>query len=127
MTGTEITLASGAAVFGLVATILTILTFFKNDKKEGKSDAKEIATLQSEINSLKKEKADAKDIVALSTDLTYIKEGITELKALIQAQSREQGEMKLKVQRIEDRVESIEAQIDTIENRNNGLLAKKGA
>jgi len=95
MTGSEVTITVVAAVFGLVATILTILTFFKNDKKDGKSDAKEMAEVK--------------------TDLTYIKDGIGELKTLVQAQSKEQNEMKLKVQKIEDRVESIESRINSIE------------
>ena len=82
-------------VFGLIATILTILTFFRNDKKDGKKDAEEIATVK--------------------TDLSYIKDGITELKSMVQAQTKEQNEMKLKVQKIEDRVESIEVRINSIE------------
>lgn len=103
MSGNEITLTVLAAVFGLVATILTILTFFKNDKKDGKNDAKEIAAMQ--------------------TDLSYIKDGIGELKSMMQIQSKEQNEMKLKVQKIEDRVESIETRMENLEAKK----AKKGA
>lgn len=102
MSGSEITMSVVAGVFALVATILTILTFFKNDKKDGKNDAKEMAEVK--------------------TDLTYIKDGIGELKSLVQAQSKEQNEMKLKVQKIEDRVESIELRIQSIEANKN----KKG-
>lgn len=102
MTGSEITLTAIAGVFALVATILTILTFFKNDKKDGKKDAEEVASIK--------------------TDLSYIKDGIGELKSLVQAQSKEQNEMKLKLQKVEDRVESIETRIQTIESHKN----KKG-
>lgn len=104
MSGSEITLSVLAGVFGLVATLLTILTFFKNDKKDGKKDAEEIATMK--------------------TDLTYIKDGVSELKVMMQAQSKEQNEMKLKVQKIEDRVESIEVRLSSIEkNKTKGISA----
>ena len=71
------------------------MTFFKNDKKDGKKDAGEIAIIK--------------------TDVSYIKDGIGELKSMMQAQSREQNEMKLKVQKIEDHVESLEGRLDMIE------------
>ncbi len=97
MSGSEISLSVVAGVFGLIATLLTILTFFKNDKKDGKKEAQEIATMR--------------------TDLSYIKDGVSELKLMMQAQSKEQNEMKLKVQKIEDRVESIEVRINLIEKK----------
>lgn len=97
MSGSEISLSVVAGVFGLIATLLTILTFFKNDKKDGKKEAQEIATMR--------------------TDLSYIKDGVSELKLMMQSQSKEQNEMKLKVQKIEDRVESIEARMNIIENK----------
>lgn len=106
MTSNEITITVVASIFGLVLTLLNILQFFKNDKKAGKDDAKEIAGMQ--------------------TDLGYIKDGISELKTMIQAQSREQSEMKLKVQKIEDRVESIEGRIETIEKKRS-TGTRKGA
>jgi septal ring factor EnvC (AmiA/AmiB activator) len=97
MSGSEISLSVVAGVFGLIATLLTILTFFKNDKKDGKKEAQEIATMR--------------------TDLSYIKDGVSELKLMMQSQSKEQNEMKLKVQKIEDRVESIETRINLIEKK----------
>ena len=97
MSGSEISLSVVAGVFGLIATLLTILTFFKNDKKDSKKEVQEIATMR--------------------TDLSYIKDGVGELKLMMQAQSKEQNEMKLKVQKIEDRVESIEARINLIEKK----------
>ena len=97
MTGSEISLSVVAGVFGLIATLLTILTFFKNDKKDSKKEAQELATMR--------------------TDLSYIKDGVSELKLMMQTQSKEQNEMKLKVQKIEDRVESIEARMNMIEHK----------
>lgn len=97
MTGSEISLSVLAGVFGLIATLLTIITFFKNDKKDGKKEAQEIATMR--------------------TDLSYIKDGVSELKVMMQAQSKEQNEMKIKVQKIEDRVESIETRMNIIEKK----------
>ena len=104
MTPNEITITVVASIFGLVLTILNILQFFRNDKKDSKSEVKEIAAMQ--------------------TDLGYIKDGIGELKSMMQRQSEEQNEMKLKVQKIEDRVESIESRMESLEKRKVSLKAK---
>ena len=105
MTSTEITITVIAGIFGLVLTILNILQFFKNDKKDGKKDAQEMAEVK--------------------TDLNYIKDGIGELKSLVQAQTKEQNDMKLKVQKIEDKVDSLEDKIEAIEKRRSPRKAGK--
>ena len=104
MSGTEITITVIASVFGLVLTILNILQFFKNDKKDGKKEAQELAEMK--------------------TDLSYIKEGIKDLKAMATAQSAETTNMKIEIQKIDDKVLGFEKRIDRIEKLKLAKVAK---
>lgn len=104
MTGTEITITVVASIFGLVLTILNIIQFFKNDKKDGTKEAKELAEMK--------------------TDLGYIKEGIKDLKAMATAQSAETTNMKIEIQKIDDKVLGFEKRIDRIEKLKLAKVAK---
>ena len=104
MTGNEITITVIAAVFGLVLTILNILQFFKNDKKDGKKEAEELA--------------------GMKTDLVYIKDGIKDLKEMATLQSAETTKMKLEIQKIDDKVLGFEKRIDRIEILKLAKVAK---
>lgn len=118
MTNSEISLTVVSAVLGLIVAVLTILTFFKNDKRESKTEAREIALLQGKISELEKNKADATNIFAVSTDLGYIKDGINEMKDMLQEHGREQAEMKVAMIKLEGRVQAIEAQIEQAKKKN---------
>lgn len=104
MTGTEITITVVASIFGLVLTILNIIQFFKNDKKDGKKETQELAEMK--------------------TDLGYIKEGIKDLKAMATAQSAETTNMKIEIQKIDDKVLGFEKRIDRIEKLKLAKVAK---
>ena len=109
MTSTEITVTVVASIFGLVLTILNILQFFKNDKKDDRTSAREIAQIQ--------------------TDVKYIKDGIAEIKSLSTLLADDQTKTKIKIQKIEDQANALDARIKKLEESQPAFekLRKRGA
>lgn len=83
-------------IIGCICTVLSILfaiiTFVINRNHDSSKHARETASI--------------------STDIVYIKDGISELKTLVNAQTKEQTQMKMSIAKLEARVDDIEKRVN---------------
>lgn len=101
MNGSEIGLTVVASVLGVIATILTILNFFKNNTKDKAAETKEMAEVQS--------------------DLHYIKSTVTKMEGMLQNQTDKQHGLELRLQKTDDKIDSLAQRETQVEHKINDI------